>query len=56
MIPTLLTAISVFIIAFIAPVDIDGIHEPVSGSLLYDNNIPTSVAIGLHFTQYEKQL
>jgi hypothetical protein len=37
MIPTLLTATSVFIIAFIAapPVDIDGIREPVSGSLLY---------------------
>lgn len=32
MIPTLLTATSVFIIAFIAapPVDIDGIREPVS--------------------------
>jgi photosystem II P680 reaction center D1 protein len=32
---------SVFIIAFIAapPVDIDGIREPVSGSLLYGNNI-----------------
>jgi hypothetical protein len=40
MIPTLLTATSVFIIAFIAapPVDIDGIREPVSGSLLYGNN------------------
>ena len=35
MIPTLLTATSLFIIAFIAapPVDIDGIREPVSGSL-----------------------
>jgi hypothetical protein len=52
-----LTATSVFIIAFIAapPVDIDGIREPVSGSLLYGNNIisgsiiPTSAAIGLHF-------
>ena len=37
------------------PVDIDGIREPVSGSLLYGNNIisgavvPTSNAIGLHF-------
>ncbi|KAF3617039.1 hypothetical protein FXO38_32534 [Capsicum annuum] len=36
-------------------VDIDGIREPVSGSLLYGNNIisgaiiPTSAAIGLHF-------
>ncbi|KAL8535664.1 hypothetical protein ACS0TY_011332 [Phlomoides rotata] len=57
MIPTLLTATSVFIIAFIAapPVDIDGIREPISGSLLYGNNIisgaiiPTSAAIGLHF-------
>ena len=57
MIPTLLTATSVFIIAFIAapPVDIDGNREPVSGSLLYGNNIisgaiiPTSAAIGLHF-------
>jgi photosystem II P680 reaction center D1 protein len=57
MIPTLLTATSVFIIAFIAapPVDIDGIREPVSGSLLYGHNImsgaiiPTSADIGLHF-------
>ncbi|PHT54969.1 hypothetical protein CQW23_03455 [Capsicum baccatum] len=57
MIPTLLTTTSVFIIAFIAtpPVDIDGIREPISGSLLYGNNIisgaiiPTSAAIGLHF-------
>jgi photosystem II P680 reaction center D1 protein len=57
MIPTLLTATSVFIITFItAPlVDIDGIHEPISGSLLYGNNIisgaiiPTSAAIDLHF-------
>ncbi|KAM3683734.1 hypothetical protein ACJW30_12G169100 [Castanea mollissima] len=56
-IPTLLTATSVFIIAFIAapPVDIDGICEPVFGSLLYGNNIisgaiiPTFAAIGLHF-------
>jgi group II intron reverse transcriptase/maturase len=41
MIPNLLTATSVFIIAFFAapPVDIDGIREPVSGSLLYGNNI-----------------
>jgi photosystem II P680 reaction center D1 protein len=58
MIPTLLTATSVFIIAFIAapPVDIDGIHEHISGSLLYGNNIisgaiipTTAAAIGLHF-------
>ena len=41
MIPTLLTATTVFLIAFIAapPVDIDGIREPVSGSLFYGNNI-----------------
>ena len=45
------------IIAFIAapPVDIDGIREPVAGSLLYGNNIisgaviPSSNAIGGHF-------
>ncbi|MCO5564151.1 hypothetical protein L7F22_017807 [Adiantum nelumboides] len=57
MIPTLLTATSVFIITFVvaSPVDIDNIREPVSDSLLYGNNIisgaiiPTSVAIGLHF-------
>ncbi|CAI9278297.1 unnamed protein product [Lactuca saligna] len=57
MIPTLLTTNSVFIIAFIAAplVDIDGIRELVSRSLLYGNNIisraiiPTSAAIGLHF-------
>ncbi|KAG8489991.1 hypothetical protein CXB51_015566 [Gossypium anomalum] len=56
MIPTLLTATSVFIIAFIAapPVDIDDIREPVSGSVLYGNNIisgaiiPTSVAIACY--------
>jgi photosystem II P680 reaction center D1 protein len=52
----MLTAAIAFIIAFIAapPVDLDGIREPVSGSLLYGNNImtativPTSAAIGLH--------
>jgi len=57
MIPTLLTATSCYIIAFIAapPVDIDGIREPVAGSLLYGNNIisgaviPSSNAIGVHF-------
>ncbi|UKO96820.1 photosystem II q(b) protein [Nostoc sp. UHCC 0870] len=56
LIPTALTATIVFILAFIAapPVDLDGIREPVSGSLLYGNNIisatvvPTSAAIGLH--------
>ena len=41
MIPALLTATTCFILAFIAapPVDIDGIREPVAGSLLYGNNI-----------------
>ena len=56
MIPTLLAATTCFIIAFIGapPVDIDGIREPVSGSLMYGNNIisgavvPSSNAIGLH--------
>ena len=57
MIPCLLVATSVFIIAFVGapPVDIDGIREPVAGSLMYGNNIisgavvPSSNAIGLHF-------
>ena len=40
---------------FAPPVDIDGIREPVGGSLLYGNNIitggliPSSNAIGVHF-------
>lgn len=57
MIPLLGVSTTVFILAFIGapPVDIDGIREPISGSLLYGNNIitgavvPTSNAIGLHF-------
>jgi photosystem II P680 reaction center D1 protein len=57
MIPCLLAATICFIVAFIAapPVDIDGIREPVAGSLMYGNNIisgavvPSSNAIGLHF-------
>ena len=57
MIPTLLAATICFITAFVAapPVDIDGIREPVAGSLMYGNNIisgavvPSSNAIGLHF-------
>ncbi|WP_017328392.1 photosystem II q(b) protein [Synechococcus sp. PCC 7336] len=57
MIPTLLTASICFILAFIAapPVDLDGIREPVIGSLAGGNNlitaavVPTSAAIGLHF-------
>ena len=56
MIPTLLAATICFVTAFVAapPVDIDGIREPVSGSLLWGNNIisgavvPSSNAIGLH--------
>ena len=46
-VPTLLTAISVYIIAFIAapPVDIDGIREPVAGSLLYGNNIISGAVV-----------
>ena len=55
MVPTLLSATICFIIAFIAapPVDIDGIREPVAGSLMFGNNIisgaviPSSNAIGL---------
>ena len=57
MIPTLLAATMCFLVAFVAapPVDIDGIREPVAGSLMYGNNIisgavvPSSNAIGLHF-------
>jgi photosystem II P680 reaction center D1 protein len=57
MIPTLLAATICFIIAFVGapPVDIDGIREPVAGSLMWGNNIisgavvPSSNAIGLHF-------
>lgn len=57
MIPTLLVATTVFILAFIAapPVDMEGIRSPVLGSLLDGNSvitaavIPTSAAIGLHF-------
>jgi len=47
MIPTLLSATICFIIAFIAapPVDIDGIREPVAGSLLYGNNIITGAVV-----------
>ncbi|MBO9998770.1 MAG: photosystem II q(b) protein [Cyanobacteria bacterium SID2] len=57
LVPTALTAAIVFLMAFIAapPVDMDGIREPVVGSLLGGNNmisaavVPTSAAIGLHF-------
>lgn len=57
MFPLLGLATAVYLGCFIAapPVDIDGIREPVSGSLLYGNNIvtgaviPSSNAIGVHF-------
>ena len=56
MIPCLSVAAIVFVLAIIAapPVDLDGIREPVAGSLMYGNNIisaavvPSSNAIGLH--------
>jgi photosystem II P680 reaction center D1 protein len=59
MIPTLLTAVQYTSHSLLPPVDIDGIREPVSGSLLFGNNIisgavvPTSNAIGLHFYPWE---
>ena len=57
MIPCLLAATTCCIVAFIAApaVDIDGIREPVAGSLIYGNNIisgavvPSANAVGLHF-------
>ena len=57
MFPLLAIASIGYITAFIEapPVDIDGIREPVAGSLLYGNNIitgaviPSSNAIGVHF-------
>jgi len=57
MCPSLVVAGLVYIIAFISSpaVDIDGIREPVSGSLLFGNNIisgaviPSSNSIGVHF-------
>ena len=57
MFPLLFLATLVFLCSFIfaPPVDIDGIREPVAGSLLYGNNIitgaliPSSNAIGVHF-------
>ena len=54
MVPTLVSATFAYIIGA-PPVDIDGIREPVSGSLLYANNIisgaviPSSNAMGVHF-------
>ena len=57
MVHTLVSATFAYIIGFLAapPVDIDGIREPVSGLLLYANNIisgaviPSSNAMGVHF-------
>ena len=47
MIPCLLAATICFTIAFVAapPVDIDGIREPVAGSLLYGNNIISGAVV-----------
>jgi photosystem II P680 reaction center D1 protein len=55
--PVIAVATAVYVTGFMIapPVDIDGIREPVSGSLLYGNNlisgslIPSSNAIGVHF-------
>ena len=57
MLPTLLVATTCFVLAFITapPVDMEGIREPVFGSLMTGSNlitaavVPTSAAIGLHF-------
>jgi photosystem II P680 reaction center D1 protein len=57
MFPTLFLAVVAYIIGFIfaPPVDIDGIREPVAGSILFGNNlitgalVPSSNAIGVHF-------
>ena len=57
MFPLISISTIAYIIGFLSapPVDIDGIREPVSGSLLYGNNlisgsvIPSSNAIGVHF-------
>merc|ERR1719450_225595 len=55
--PIIALSTVVYVAGFIMapPVDIDGIREPVAGSLLYGNNIisgsiiPSSNAIGVHF-------
>merc|ERR1712137_771913 len=57
MFPLIAVSTVAYIAAFILapPVDIDGIREPVAGSLLYGNNIitgaviPSSNAMGVHF-------
>ena len=52
MIPCLLTAATCFIIAFIAapPVDIDGIREPVAGSILMETTSSQGLS-SRHLTQ-----
>ena len=54
MIPTLLAATICFIVAFIAapPVDIDGIREPVAGSLMYETT-SSLVLLFLHPMQLD---
>ena len=49
MIPCLLTATIVFAMAFVAApsVDVDGIREPVSGSLLGGNNLISAAVVPL---------
>ena len=49
MIPTLLAATICFVVAFIGapPVDIDGIREPVAGSLMWGNNIISGAVVPL---------
>jgi len=57
MFPLILLSTLGYLLGFILapPSDIDGIREPLSGSLLYGNNIitgsiiPSSNAIGVHF-------
>jgi len=64
MFPALLAALLAFVLCFATapPVDIDGIREPVAGSLLYANNIisgalvPSSNAIGVHFYPFWEAL
>ena len=52
--PILSLAIIAYITAFILapPVDIDGIREPVAGSLLYGNNVITSALSICHQFSY----
>jgi len=62
MIPTGLAAATCFVLAFVAApaVDMDGIREPIVGSILGGNSVvsaavmPTSAAIGLHFIRFGK--